>query len=175
MHFISDLLCAVSIAAACGIDIETGLKAMEGFMLPAGRMQMISNYADGYILINDSYNSNPDSLKAALDYIKTNYDNKKKILVLGDMLELGDSAEAEHIETGRSIGDTADYIFYKGDYSDFIAKGLGEKGFTGKFFIIGNKDVFIDTFNKLDKKNSVILVKGSRGMKLEEYFKNYLC
>ena len=170
MHLISDLLCAVSITAVCGIDIETGLKAIEGFTLPAGRMQVIPNYAGGYVLINDSYNSNPDSLKAALDYIKTNYGGKKKILVLGDMLELGDSAEAEHIEIGRSIGDTADYIFYKGDYSDFITKGLVEKGFTGKFFIIGNKNAFADTFNKLDKKNSVILVKGSRGMKLEEYF-----
>ncbi|MCL4427958.1 MAG: UDP-N-acetylmuramoyl-tripeptide--D-alanyl-D-alanine ligase [Deltaproteobacteria bacterium] len=170
IHLIYDLLCALSIAAVCNIDIEIGLKAMEGFMLPKGRMQVIPNYAGGYILINDSYNSNPDSLKAALEYIKINYADKKKILVLGDMLELGDSAEEEHIEIGRNIGDTADFIFYKGDYSDFITKGLGEKGFKGKFFIIGNKSIFTDAFNKLDKKNSVVLVKGSRGMKLEEYF-----
>jgi UDP-N-acetylmuramoyl-tripeptide--D-alanyl-D-alanine ligase len=108
-------------------------------------------------------------LKAALDYIKTNYGGKKKILVLGDMLELGDSAESEHIEMGRSVADTADFIFYKGNYSDYITKGLGEKGFKGKFFIIENKGAFTDAFKKLDKKNSVILVKGSRGMKLEEY------
>jgi len=170
MHLISDMLCALSIAAACGIDIETGLKAMEGFMLPAGRMQTIFNNADGYIIVNDSYNSNPDSLKAALYYIKTDYGGKKKILVLGDMLELGDSAESEHIEMGRNAADAADFIFYKGNYSDYITKGLGEKGFKGKFFIIENKDAFKDAFKKLDKKNSVVLVKGSRGMKLEEYF-----
>ncbi len=169
-HLISDLLCALSIAEACGFDVETGLKAMEGFMLPAGRMQIIFNNAEGYILVNDSYNSNPDSLKAALDYIKTNYGGKKKILVLGDMLELGDSAGSEHIEMGRSIADTADFIFYKGNYSDYITKGLGEKGFKGKFLIIENKGAFTDAFKKIDKKNSVILVKGSRGMKLEEYF-----
>jgi UDP-N-acetylmuramoyl-tripeptide--D-alanyl-D-alanine ligase len=170
-HLIYDLLCALSTALVCGIDVETGLKAMEGFMHPAGRMQAVSNYAGGYVLINDSYNSNPDSLKAAIDYVRTNYGGKKKIFVLGDMLELGDSAEAEHIEAGRDIAGLADYIFYKGDYSGYITKGLEEKGFAGKFFVIGNKDAFIDTFNKLDKKNSVILVKGSRGMKLEEYFK----
>ncbi len=172
IHLIYDLLCALSIALAGGIDIETSLKAMEGFVLPKGRMQVISNYERGYILINDSYNSNPDSLKAALDYLTANYRGKKKILVLGDMLELGESAETEHTEAGRYIGNTVDYIFYKGDYSDFLVNGLGEKGFAGKFFVIGDKNTFMDIFNKLDKKNSVILVKGSRGMKLEEYFED---
>ncbi len=170
IHLVYDLLCALSIAAVCGIDIETGLKAMEGFMLPPGRMQVISNYTGGYVLINDSYNSNPDSLKEALGYIKINYEDKKKILVLGDMLELGDLTESEHIETGRNISNFADYIFYKGDYSGDIKKGLEEKGFIGEFFIIKGKDAFKAAFKKLDKKNSVILVKGSRGMKLEEYF-----
>ncbi|MHB8232739.1 MAG: UDP-N-acetylmuramoyl-tripeptide--D-alanyl-D-alanine ligase [bacterium] len=170
-HLISDMLCALLIAYVCGIDIETGLKAMGGFVLPEGRMQVISGISNEYTLINDTYNSNPDSLKAALDYVKTYYAGKKKILVLGDMLELGDSAEAEHLALGRNIADYADFIFYKGDYADTVKNGLGKAGFdANNFFIIEDRDIFKETFKKLDKKNSVILVKGSRGMKLEEYF-----
>jgi UDP-N-acetylmuramoyl-tripeptide--D-alanyl-D-alanine ligase len=173
-HLVYDFLCALAIAAACGIDIETALKSMESFVLPAGRMQSVANYEEGYTIINDAYNSNPDSFRGAIDYMKTNYADKKKILVIGDMLELGDSAEAEHIEAGRNIGNSADYIFYKGSYSDEITKGLAEKGFSGKFFIIKDKAGFKETFNKLDKRNSIVLIKASRGMKLEEYFEDKL-
>lgn len=169
-HLIYDLLCALSISLTSEIEIEAALKAAENFVLPRGRMQVIDNVEGEYALINDAYNSNPDSFKAALDFIKANYKDKKKIFVLGDMLELGESAESEHMLMGRDIGDLASYIFYKGDYSDAVAKGLEEKGFSGKFFIIRDKETFTDIFKKLDKKNSVILVKGSRGMKLEEYF-----
>ncbi|MHB1697403.1 MAG: UDP-N-acetylmuramoyl-tripeptide--D-alanyl-D-alanine ligase [bacterium] len=170
-HLIYDLLCALLIAYVCGIDIETGLKAMGDFILPAGRMQVISGHSSEYTLINDTYNSNPDSLKAALDYIKTYYADKKKILVLGDMLELGDSAEAEHFDIGRNIAGYADFIFYKGDYAGAIKRGIEKAGFdTDKFIVFNDKDIFKEIFKKLDKKNSVILVKGSRGIKLEEYF-----
>ena len=170
---IYDLLCAISIASVCGIDIETSLKAMENFNIPSGRMQIIQHIDNtgAYVLINDTYNSNPDSLRAALDFVRTNYPGKKKIFVLGDMLELGDSAPDEHIYIGREISGLADYIFYKGDYSDFITKGLEEKGFFGKFFLIKDDETFKNDFKKLDKNNAVILLKGSRGMKLEEYFK----
>ena len=174
-HLIYDFLCAFSIASASGIDPETYINsdAFKNFNIPRGRMEIISITDDTgkWTLINDAYNSNPDSLKAALDFIRTSYSDNKKILILGDMLELGGSAPEEHINVGREISGLADYIFYKGDYSDYVTKGLEEKKFSGKFFLIKDDETFKNYFKKLDKNNAVVLLKGSRGMKLEEYFK----
>lgn len=171
IHLIYDLLCALLISYVCGVDLESGLKAMEDFILPEGRMKVISGISDEYILIDDTYNSSPDSLGAALDFVKTYYADKKKILVLGDMLELGDSSDIEHANIGREIAGYADYIFYKGDYIDSIRRGLSEAGFDdNKLYLFGDKEIFREEFQKLDKKNSVVLVKGSREMKLEECF-----
>jgi UDP-N-acetylmuramoyl-tripeptide--D-alanyl-D-alanine ligase len=174
-HLIYDFLCAFSIASACGIAPEAYINsdAFKNFNIPRGRMEII-HIADNtgeWTLINDAYNSNPDSLKAALDFIRADYSENKKIFVLGDMLELGGSAPEEHVKAGREISCLADYIFYKGDYSDFVTKGLEEKKFSGKFFLIKDDETFKNDFKKLDKNNAVVLLKGSRGMKLEDYFK----
>ena len=172
-HLVSDLLCALLIAYVCGVGMEEGLAAMKDFVLPEGRMQFIPSSDGEYMLVNDSYNSNPDSLSAALNSIKEYYPRKKKILVLGDMLELGDSSEAEHYKAGRDAAGHADYIFYKGNFTDSFERGLLEAGFAPeKFFIFGDKAVFKEIFKKIDKRDSVILIKGSRGMKLEEYFED---
>ena len=174
-HLIYDFLCAFSIASASGIAPEAYINsdAFKNFNIPRGRMEIIriADNTGEWTLIDDAYNSNPDSLKAALDFIRTDYSESKKILVLGDMLELGGSAPEEHVKAGREISGLADYIFYKGDYSDFVTKGLEEKNFSGKFFLIKDDETFKNDFKKLDKNNAVVLLKGSRGMKLEEYFK----
>ncbi|MCL4321346.1 MAG: UDP-N-acetylmuramoyl-tripeptide--D-alanyl-D-alanine ligase [Deltaproteobacteria bacterium] len=170
-HLIYDFLCALLIGYICGAGIDFGIKALENFDLPDGRMQVINDAAKEYVLINDTYNSNPDSLKASLNSINAYYPDKKKILVLGDMLELGDSAGAEHFNAGREVANSADYIFYKGDYYNNVKEGLMEAGFDiNKLFLFDDKDIFKEKFLKLDKKNSIVLVKGSRGMKLEKYF-----
>ena len=170
-HLIYDFLCALLISYICGVDIDSGIKSLENFDLPSGRMQIINAPAKEYVLINDTYNSNPDSLKASLNSINVYYPDKKKILVLGDMLELGDSSEAEHFNAGQEAANFADYIFYKGDYYNNVKEGLSKAGFDiNKLFLFDDKDIFEEKFSKLDKKNSVVLVKGSREMKLEKYF-----
>ncbi|MCL4542856.1 MAG: UDP-N-acetylmuramoyl-tripeptide--D-alanyl-D-alanine ligase [Deltaproteobacteria bacterium] len=170
-HLISDFLCALLIGYLCGVDIDLSIKALENFVLPDGRMRVVNNASIEYVLINDTYNSNPDSLKAALSSMNTNYADKKKILVLGDMLELGDSSEVEHFNAGQEAAKIADYIFYKGDYFNNVKDGLLKAGFdTNKLFLFDDKDIFKEKFLELDKKGSVVLIKGSREMRLEEYF-----
>ena len=176
-HLIYDFLCAFSIASVSGIApaVYINSDVFKNFNIPSGRMEIIkiADKTGEWTLINDAYNSNPDSLKSALDFIRKGYSENKKILVLGDMLELGGSAPEEHVNAGREISGLADYVFYKGDYSDFITKGLEEKKFSGKFFLIKDDETFKNDFKKLDKNNAVVLLKGSRGMKLEDYFKEY--
>lgn len=170
-HLISDFFCAILIGYACGIDIGFSVTVLEDFSPPDGRMQIVDNAPEGYIMIHDAYNSNPDSFEAAMNLLNDYYADKKKILVIGDMLELGDSSETEHFNIGVSAAKVADYIFYKGYYLDNVKKGLNEAGFDmNKLFLLNDKDIFMEKFSKLDKKDSVVLIKGSRGIKLEEYF-----
>ncbi len=171
IHFIYDVLCALLIGWTCGIDIEAGINAIKDFKLPKGRMEIVASNPDGSVIINDSYNSNPDSLKAAFDSIRLSYPDKKKILVLGDMLELGESSEIEHFNAGRAAAKFADYIFYMGNYGKYLLDGLVKDGFDrSKVIMCRNGDFFRKKFSEVDKRNSVILIKGSRDMQMEKYF-----
>jgi UDP-N-acetylmuramoyl-tripeptide--D-alanyl-D-alanine ligase len=174
LHFVYDFICALLICWTCGVDINSGINSIKDFNLPRGRMETIAQYPDGSILIDDSYNSNPDSLKAAFDTIINSYSDKKKILVLGDMLELGHSSEVEHFNAAKFAAKFADYIFYTGNYDKYIIDGLKQSGFNlNNVILFNDKKSFQKKFSGIDKKNSVILIKGSRGMRMEEYFEGY--
>lgn len=170
-HLAADLMCALLLGHFCGVGIEDGLKASGGIVPPGGRMQSVVPLNEDYVLLNDSYNSNPDSLAAAIDSLADYYPEKKKIMVIGDMLELGDAAPKEHYNAGVKAAPFADAVFYKGDFAGDFKEGLKAGGFDAKnFFKLNNLENFKEIFKKIDKKDSVVLVKGSRGMKLEEFF-----
>jgi len=155
-HLISDFFCALLIGYVCGVDIDFSVMVLEGFNPPSGRMQIVDNAPEGYTLIHDAYNSNPDSFKAAMNLLNDYYADQKKILIIGDMLELGESSKAEHFNIGMSAARVADYIFYKGNYCDNVKEGLKEAGFDiNKLFLFNDKGVFKEKFSKLDKKTAL--------------------
>ncbi len=90
MHWIQNAACAIAATQAIGIDIETALKALSGFRALPGRGEAVDVKLDGKIftLIDDSYNANPESMKAAISTLSSRA-NGRKIAVLGDMFELG--------------------------------------------------------------------------------------
>ncbi len=170
LHFAHDFMCAILMAEVCGVNLESGIKALESFELPKGRMEIIIENSDNSIIINDSYNSNPDSLKAAFNAISKSYPDKKKILVLGDMLELGEETEVEHFKAGEEAAKIADYVFYTGNFSKFIIDGLIQNKFNSdKIILFDDKKNFQEKLSAIDKSNSVILFKGSRGMQMENF------
>ncbi len=170
LHFAYDFMCAILAANICGVDLPSGIKSIESFKLPKGRMEVIAKNSDGSIIINDSYNSNPDSLKAAFNTISESYPDKKKILVLGDMLELGEEAEMEHFKAGKEAAKIADYVFYTGNFGRFLIDGLIQNGFNSdKIILFDDKKNFQEKLSAIDKSNSVILFKGSRGMQMENF------
>ncbi len=170
LHFIYDFMCAILAAHVCGVDFRSGIGAIESFELPKGRMEIISEGSNNFIIINDSYNSNPTSLTAAFNAIRDTYPDKKKIFILGDMLELGESAEMEHFKAGEEAAKIADYVFYTGNYSKFLIDGLISSGFNqDKIILFDDKKDFQKKLAAADKAGSVILFKGSRGMQLENF------
>ena len=161
---------AKNILAAVAVCYKLGLtkkELIEGIkLLKAAKSRLDVIHGSKMILIDDTYNANPESMKSAFELVDRIKLFKKKILVLGDMFELGSKAKDLHLELASSI------LKLKPDFVLTIGKNMKalSLAITGKIIIrhfnsLENMKIFL---MKNDFSNSVILVKGSRGMKMEE-------
>ena len=125
--------------------------------------QKQSKWIRGSVLIDDTYNANPESVKKALDLLATS--SKRKIVVLGDMLELGRLRKKMHKDVGKYAATKKIDIFLGfGDLTKYAVKGFGKNG------IFFNNEILLREFLKKNiQSKDVVLIKGSRGMKMERY------
>lgn len=157
-HNLRNALAAATSAYAAGAPLEALAQGLAAFRPVGGRMQPQS-MADGFQLIDDSYNANPDSVRAAIDVL-ADLDGRK-ILILGDMAEVGKQGPAMHIEVGAyAIERGIDYLLTLGEASHHAAEAFGE-GATA-----------FDTLEALLPKLLTlrpghVLIKGSRSMRME--------
>lgn len=124
-----------------------------------------------FVVVDDTYNANPESMKYAIEMVSKIFPNKKKIAVLGDMFELGAEGVKHHKALAKHIkkfGYNAVYVvgkMMKNISDEFMSfSGIEAKHFSSRKLL--NKRL-----NQIQLNNSVILVKGSRGMKMEEFVK----
>ena len=132
------------------------------------RLDIINN--NGIKIINDAYNASPQSVEAALTVLKDVASGNRTIAVLGDMYELGEMTYEAHIHIGKFAAlQGIDYIIAVGDNAENICQGAlsmdVDKNKVLKFKSNEETSKFLESFIK---KCDVILVKGSRGMKMEE-------
>jgi len=132
-----------------------------------GRMKKI-NLKNGAVLIDDSYNANPESMKNAFYTLKS-FKNKRLTAVIGTMYELGELTLSAHVKLGELAAESGvDRVFVISEYSDMILKGFNSIGSKGEIKAFeNNKEVAEYILNTL-KSEDVILIKGSRRCKLEE-------
>jgi UDP-N-acetylmuramoyl-tripeptide--D-alanyl-D-alanine ligase len=125
--------------------------------------QKQSKWIRGSVLIDDTYNANPESVKKALDLLATS--SKRKIIVLGDMLELGRLRNKMHKDIGKYAATKKIDIFLGfGDLTKYAVEGFGKNG---KFF---KDEILLREFLKKNiQSKDIVLIKGSRGMKMERY------
>ena len=125
--------------------------------------QKQSKWLRGSVLIDDTYNANPESVKKALDLLATS--SKRKIVVLGDMLELGRLGKQMHKDVGKYAATKKIDIFLGfGDLTKYAVEGFGKDG------IFFNDEILLKEFLKKNiQSKDVVLIKGSRGMKMERY------
>jgi UDP-N-acetylmuramoyl-tripeptide--D-alanyl-D-alanine ligase len=116
----------------------------------------------GVTLLNDSYNANPDSARAALDSLAA-IEGGRRIAVLGDMAELGDPSAAEHFAIGEYAATRADIVIAVGEASRPIAEGAGERAIA----MPDNKSATEWLRDRLTP-GDIVLVKASREAKLDE-------
>ena len=164
MHNVANALAATSIAVAACISLDAIEQGLCKSKAVAGRLEVES--IDGCRIINDTYNAGPASVNAAIDVL-SQFDTRK-ILVLGDMLELGKSEKSIHVEIGEYARNKGiDYLFSIGKHASYTLKGYGLKN--SKEFL--NKDSLVRELFELissDKIKTTVLVKGSRGAKMED-------
>ena len=125
--------------------------------------QKQSKWIRGSVLIDDTYNANPESVKKALDLLATS--SKRKIVVLGDMLELGRLRKKMHKDVGKYAATKKIDIFLGfGDLTKYAVEGFGKNG------IFFNDEILLREFLKKNiQSKDIVLIKGSRGMKMERY------
>jgi UDP-N-acetylmuramoyl-tripeptide--D-alanyl-D-alanine ligase len=115
-------------------------------------------------ILNDCYNANPDSMKMSLRNLEMMNSKGRRIAVMGDMLEMGETAEQEHIEVLKYAIEFCDKILIFGDTFQKAAEAVESE----KYSHYESKELLFDELNEQIAANDVILVKGSRGMRLEE-------
>lgn len=171
-HNIYNALAAIAVGRILGLEYATIAQRLSTFKFPPGRLNLLE--FKGLNFIDDTYNSNPLSLEMALAALNSAKCSGKKVLIMGDMLELGKQKELLHRQMARSITNTCDLLIAVGALAKITAQEAQNLGFAAKnIFICPGATAAADLlFNKLNlSAQDLILVKGSRSMKMEEVFK----
>lgn len=156
------------------VDVSEGLR---GFKFLPGRMKLIKGIKNT-LIIDDSYNAAPLSMLAAIETLRDfaiQLENSRIITVLGDMLEIGQYTPEAHERIGRKAAEVSDLIFTVGERAKFIAKGAREKGIArDKVFEFYTSEEAGKPIQDIIREGDVILIKASRGMKMEKIVKEIM-
>jgi UDP-N-acetylmuramoyl-tripeptide--D-alanyl-D-alanine ligase len=162
-HNIYDALAAAAAACSLGIRQEYIKKGLESFKLSSKRLNIIKH--NNIRIIDDTYNANPDSMSASLIALK-NYP-PRRIAVLGDMLELGKASINFHENIGRLAAELKiDELISVGKLGRYISNSAMSSGLKNVHSAASNSDA-IKILKSSIKPNDTVLIKGSRGMKME--------
>ena len=163
---VSNALAAAAVGYLLGenpMEIKAGL---ENFMPAHGRMNILMSR--GIHIIDDTYNANPESMKAAIMTLKSLKGNNRGVLVAGDMLELGEYAESMHKMIGSfaAASDIAK-LDITGEFAEAVAKGAKDEDAGFKDIFIGSKEEILKDLTDWLRPGDWVLVKGSRTMGME--------
>lgn len=153
---------AVATASAFDIELNEALEALESYEPPPGRGRLL-NGKNNSVIIDDSYNASPAAVEKALETLKMFPGAKRKIAVLGDMLELGRYSMIEHERIARIAGESADIIVTVG----IRARAFATAPENAEVFFCDNSNSAAEALPALIREGDVILVKGSQSIRTE--------
>ena len=167
VHNVYNALAALAAGRELHIPAETLIGGIAGYS--PGNMRLNIIKSSGLTIINDAYNASPQSVKAAIDVLNE-IEANRRIAVLGDMLELGSWSTDAHKETGEyAAGSSTDLIITVGEAAAHIADGAIEAGLPRSgIAVLANNDEAVRYLRNIIRQGDAILVKGSRGMMMEE-------
>lgn len=169
-HNAYNALSAIAVGESLGVPMDRARSVLE--QLETAPMRMEEKIMGGITIINDAYNANPTSVKVALDLLasKDVGSDGRRIAVLGDMFELGHLSGEIHYKVGRHLARLGlDLFIGVGPLCKFMTEGAIEGNMDStRVLHFENKDEAISVLKSTVKANDVVLVKGSRAMKMEE-------
>lgn len=161
LHNVKNALAAAAIARALDISLEDIKRGLETSQPVTHRME-IKQSKTGAKIIDDSYNANPVAMKYAIDVLAKQ--SGRKIMVVGDMRELGNQAEEKHKLLGQQVKAAGiDLLLGYGDLARLAVEEFGPKA---QFY--SDKTALIHDLSTMLDSGTVVLIKGSRGMRLDE-------
>lgn len=167
-HNVGNALAAAAAANVIGVELKDIVAGLETFKLCPGRMELFGLPED-IVVLDDSYNANPLSVHAALDALHDLDSAGRRIAVLADMLELGPTAPELHHQIGTIAAERVDWLFTYGSLAEEIAQGAIDEGLpANRVFKAKTHDELAANLLELLQKGDRILVKGSRGMRMEK-------
>jgi len=168
-HMVYNALAAWSVGRLMGLEAGTITEALEDFSSPGMRMQI--TVKEGVRFINDAYNANPLSMRAAMEVLKSLLRSGDIMVtaVLGDMLELGSITETSHRETGKLFGELGiELLCLVGKYANYYREGAIEAGMNPKKIrMFSTVAEVIPCIEERKFPGSTIFIKGSRALGLE--------
>ena len=169
--FVYNSLAAISVGKELGIDLNKIKEGIEKFKLTQNRLD-IKKSTKGYTIINDCYNANYDSMKSALQYLN-GMTGKRKIAVLGDMLELGEYSKELHEAVGNEVViNKVDILITVGKESKNISH-IAQKANIDVYEYSNNEEA-IKKLKEILKSDDIVLVKASNSMNFKQIVENIL-
>lgn len=168
-HNVANALAAAAAATALGVAADHIVRGLEAFRPGKGRMEAML-LDNGLLLLEDSYNANPLSMRAALVALdETLSESGRRVAVLGDMLELGDGAAQMHRAIGGEAAHRVDLLLVLGAQAAAVAEGARNGGLgAGQILQVGSHEEAITVLRQHLRSGDRVLVKGSRGMRMEQ-------
>ena len=170
-HYIIDAMAAVGVGIELQVTAEDIARRLREFRNMEGRQEIFQ--AKGCTIIKDCYNAGPESMTAALAVLGKK--PGRRVAVLGDMLELGVRSPAEHYRLGRVAAEQADLLLAFGPFSAHTVRGAITGGMPTQLAKgFEDRDAMVQIMKHIIKPGDVLLVKGSRGMRMELILDRFL-
>ena len=162
-HMVRNATLAVAAGLRMGLSLEEAAAGLAGIQLTGGRLQR--KIVGGLSFLDDSYNANPESVKAALRTLRQLPATGRRIAVLGRMAELGEHSKEEHLAVGRSAAENGiDILIGIGEEGAQLASGAGKDVETHVFADHAGVAAFL---RKIATGDDLVLLKGSRSARME--------
>lgn len=167
-HHIAAVLAGAAVGVALKMNLVEIAKALEDFEPLPGRLRLLLG-REGIILLDDTYNASPVSVRAAMDVVRELV-APRKVVILGDMLELGADTKQEHAALAPVIIDAGAHIVVAvGEHMRSLSEGLLAVGFSPKqVFWFPDPLVALQNLKDIIRSEDLILIKGSQGMRMEK-------
>jgi UDP-N-acetylmuramoyl-tripeptide--D-alanyl-D-alanine ligase len=171
LHMIQNALFAVAAGRAFGVSLEEAANALASAPLSKARLQV--KRIHGVQFLDDSYNANPDSMKAALRTLVELEADGKRIAVLGEMLELGSESERGHAEVGEKAATLGiDHLIAIGETAKFTVGAAKKAGLKNAVAVESTTEA-AELLEQIAKTGDLVLIKGSRSARTEEVLEKF--